>query len=177
MRTKIIVGAALAGSALLAACGGGTGYKAAAPAASATKTTSTTTAVKVGHSQLGDILVNGAGRTLYGFTNDTNGTSSCNGACAQSWPALTVKAGWTTGAGVKRATFHTVARAGGQLQLATGKWPLYTFAGDRAPGDVNGQGSLGKWFVVRPDGSLMMGTSSAGGSSSSSSAMSAGGGY
>lgn len=179
MRTKIIVGAALAGSALLAACGGGTGYKAAAPAAPAktARTASSTTAIKLRHSQLGDILVNGAGRTLYGFTNDTNGMSSCNGSCAQSWPPLIVKAGWTAGAGVQRATFHTVARSDGQLQLASGKWPLYTFAGDRAPGDVNGQGSLGKWFVVQPDGSLLKGTPSAGGTSSSASTMSGSGGY
>jgi predicted lipoprotein with Yx(FWY)xxD motif len=31
---------------------------------------------------------------------------------------------------------------------------LYSFTGDTAPGDVNGQGSGGKWFAVALDGSL-----------------------
>jgi len=36
-----------------------------------------------------------------------------------------------------------------------GDWPLYRFAGDHAPGDVNGQGSGGVWFAMAPDGTLI----------------------
>ena len=39
--------------------------------------------------------------------------------------------------------------------LKVGKWPLYRFAGDAAPGDINGQGSGGVWFVVGADGKLI----------------------
>jgi predicted lipoprotein with Yx(FWY)xxD motif len=129
--------------------------------------------VSVRSTQLGDVLVDAQGRTLYGFTNDTNGTSTCMGACATSWPALTVAAGWTAGTGVDAATFHTVAD-GTQSQLVAGRWPLYRFAGDSQPGDVNGQGSLGKWFVVRADGSLFKDTA-ASGTSNPAPAMSNGG--
>jgi predicted lipoprotein with Yx(FWY)xxD motif len=48
----------------------------------------------------------------------------------------------------------TLERADGSSQLVAGEWPLYTFSGDSAPGDVNGQGSGGKWFAVAPDGGL-----------------------
>ena len=44
------------------------------------------------------------------------------------------------------------------MQLKMGKWPLYTFSGDAAPGDVNGQGSGGSWFVVGQDGKLIKGS-------------------
>jgi predicted lipoprotein with Yx(FWY)xxD motif len=51
--------------------------------------------------------------------------------------------------------FTVVTRADGTHQLQAGKWPLYTFAGDAAPGDVNGQGSAGVWFAVNPAGGLI----------------------
>jgi hypothetical protein len=31
-------------------------------------------------------------------------------------------------------------------------WALYRFAGDTAPGQTNGQGVGGTWFVVNPSG-------------------------
>ena len=31
-------------------------------------------------------------------------------------------------------------------------WPLYYFSGDAAPGDTNGQGVQGIWWVLAPDG-------------------------
>jgi hypothetical protein len=52
----------------------------------------------------------------------------------------------------------------GSSQLAAAMHPLYTFSGDSASGDTNGQG-LGKvWYVVNPDGSLNMGTADSGSS-------------
>ena len=48
--------------------------------------------ISVRSTSLGDVLVDAQGRTLYGFTNDANGTSTCTGACATNWPPLTVAA-------------------------------------------------------------------------------------
>jgi predicted lipoprotein with Yx(FWY)xxD motif len=110
--------------------------------------------VHVGHTSIGDVLVDPSGRTLYGFTNDENGTSSCEGTCARTWPPLEVGASWKTGTQVATANLHTSMRTDGHLQLVAGKWPLYVFSGDSAPGDVNGEGLLGKWFAVRTDGTL-----------------------
>lgn len=148
MRSRSIAALCVAGAGLLAACGQSAG--------SATQHAST---VHVGHTSLGDVLVDANGRTLYGFTNDVNGTSSCNGTCTLTWPPLEANSGWTAGSPLQSSAFHTVMRTDGKTQLATAKWPLYVFAGDRAPGDVNGEGSLGKWFVVRPDGTLLKNSS------------------
>ena len=165
MRIGTLAGLTLAGSALLAACGGGGSASPQAASTGGGLPKHTTVAVTVRATQLGDVLVDATGRTLYGFTNDANGTSTCTGPCAQNWPPVTVTSGWQVGTGVDRATFHTVT-TGTQLQLVAGHWPLYRFAGDSKPGDVNGQGSLGKWFVVRPDGSLLKDTTAPAGASS-----------
>ena len=161
MHSKAIAGLVLVGAAAFAACGS-SGGSTPTGAAAANATTSPTTVVKSSDSRLGAVLVNADGRTLYGFTNDKNGTSSCTGTCAANWPALEVSPGWKAGSGIgAAASFHTIKRADGHLQLAVGKWPLYVFSGDSAPGDVNGQGVLGKWFVVRTDGTLLKDASAA----------------
>jgi predicted lipoprotein with Yx(FWY)xxD motif len=111
--------------------------------------------VHVGHASIGDVLVDSAGHTLYGFTNHMNGTSSCQGVCTQTWPPLEVGSAWKAGPQVTAAKLHTSMRPDGHVQLVAGKWPLYVFSGDSRPGDVNGEGLLGKWFAVRPDGTLL----------------------
>jgi predicted lipoprotein with Yx(FWY)xxD motif len=156
MRSRTIAGLGFAAAALLAACGQAAGGSphGAAPAASGAPSASA--GVHVGHTSIGDVLVDSSGRTLYGFTNDKNGTSSCEGTCARNWPPLEVGASWKAGTQAASADLHTSMRTDGHLQLAAGKWPLYVFSGDSAPGDVNGEGALGKWFAVGPDGTLLM---------------------
>jgi predicted lipoprotein with Yx(FWY)xxD motif len=104
---------------------------------------------------LGDILAGKDGLTLYGFTNDVEAKSTCEGVCAEAWPPVTVSANWTPGPGLDSGIFATAPRSDGTLQLVAGKWPLYYYTGDVAAGDVNGQGSGDVWFVVAPDGKLI----------------------
>jgi predicted lipoprotein with Yx(FWY)xxD motif len=152
MRIRTL-GTTIAGATLLAACGGYGGSSSAAPAGHAHRH-GTAATVGVRSTSLGDVLVDARGHTLYGFTDDAHGTSTCTGSCTAIWPALTVRSGVTAGAGLDRALFHTSA-SGTQRQVVAGRWPLYTYAGDRRPGDVNGQG-LEHFFAVRPDGALLM---------------------
>ncbi len=72
------------------------------------------------------VLTNAKGLTLYYFTPDSATQSACSGQCAQTWPPL-----FFTGSGSPHL--------------------LYAFAGDAAPGQTNGQGLFGKWFVATPD--------------------------
>lgn len=136
----------------------------AAPASGATAATSAALA----ESPLGEILVDGEGNTLYGFTNDADGTPTCTGDCAATWPAQLVEAEPVLGEGLDPAGFTLVEGADGGQQLKAGEWPLYRFSGDAAPGDVNGQGSGGVWFAVAADGSLVQDAAADGGSSSGS---------
>lgn len=111
-------------------------------------------AVGAAETSLGTVLVDAEGFTLYGFLNDTDGESTCLDACADAWPPALVEGEPTVGDGVDESVIKTVEHPTGTM-LAAGDWPLYRFAGDEAPGDVNGQGSGGVWFVVAPDGSLI----------------------
>jgi predicted lipoprotein with Yx(FWY)xxD motif len=166
-RTNTLIVLAIAGTGLLAACGGDDGSTpaiaaASAPAVASVPPTSTTiaaagstVAVKSAESELGPILVGVDGRTLYGFTNDTPIQSNCEGTCAEAWPPIVVPANWTVAPGVDSGIFNTITRSDGTLQLVAGKYPLYAYSGDTAPGDVNGQGSGDVWFVVDTAGSLV----------------------
>lgn len=108
--------------------------------------------ITVATADVGQILVDADGFTLYGFTKDTPTTSACTDTCAGNWPPVPGDA--TLGDGVDASVFSTITRPDGSTQLAAGDWPLYRYAADSAPGDVNGQGVGGVWFTVAPDGTL-----------------------
>ena len=84
-----------------------------------------------------------AGRTLYVFSHDKPGTSTCTGDCNKSWPAFIAPAG-------AKATvdLSLVTRDGGDLQWAYRGQALYFFAGDRNAGDMNGEGMGGVWHAA-----------------------------
>jgi predicted lipoprotein with Yx(FWY)xxD motif len=154
----IITVAAIAALTAMTACAGSEAAKSSAPAVptvQAVTTTlppaaaaGTTVVVKSGSSSFGQILVDATGNTLYAFTNDTEAQSTCTGTCADSWPPVLVDPSWTVAPGLDAGVFSTVVRPDGGEQLMAGRFPLYRFSGDARPGDVNGQGSGGVWFVV-----------------------------
>jgi predicted lipoprotein with Yx(FWY)xxD motif len=100
---------------------------------------------------LGEVLTDGAGRTLYVFTEDEPGRSTCTGPCLTLWPRYT-PAAVVAGARVEAGKLGTI-EVDGARQLTVGGMPLYHYAADRSPGDTNGHGVGGNWFAVRPDGS------------------------
>jgi predicted lipoprotein with Yx(FWY)xxD motif len=101
--------------------------------------------------QLAAILVNGAGRTLYYFVPERGGRIVCTGSCTGVWPPLFSIS--TPASSVALAgQLSLVMRVGGD-QVTYNHWPLYTFAGDTGPDQINGQGVFGfggKWFVATP---------------------------
>jgi len=119
----------------------------------------------------GPVLVSSSGRTLYRFTADRKGKSTCKGECASSWPALTVKAGSkpTAGTGVKASMLGTMKRSSGAPQVTYGGYPLYLYSGDAKAGETSGEGTDGKWFVVSSSGALVKHATSSGSGSTTSS--------
>ncbi|WP_034263483.1 COG4315 family predicted lipoprotein [Actinospica robiniae] len=111
--------------------------------------------VKTASSPVGQILVDGSGRTLYLFEADTGPTSTCTGTCAAQWPPdLTV--GTPTGTGVSSSMLGTTKRSDNTTQVTYNGHPLYHFALDTGPGSTNGQGvnAFGAlWYTVNPNGS------------------------
>jgi predicted lipoprotein with Yx(FWY)xxD motif len=125
----------------------------AAPSAEASAPAAGGTTLALADSALGKIVVDGQGKTLYMFEpDDGQAAPTCMADCATNWPALISSGTPTLGAGITAAA-STVARTdGGGDQVKLGDYPLYYFAADKAPGDTNGQGVGGKWFVVGADG-------------------------
>src|SRR5436190_16404603 len=141
MKTKPLCGLIALAAVGLAACGGGGSDWAttpsSAPAAAPRPTDAAGVAVKIADTDAGKILIGTDGRTLYGFTNDVETRSTCYGTCAQAWPPVIVEAQWVVGPGLDTGVFSTIPRDDGSLQLVAGKFPLYEYSGDAAPGDLN----------------------------------------
>jgi predicted lipoprotein with Yx(FWY)xxD motif len=140
---------------VLAACGGGEGTDTTNPTSTTTTSTTLTppSGISLVDTPLGSILADPDGRTIYGFTVDDPGVSRCYDGCAALWPPV---AGDTPiGDGLDSSLFSVTERDDGTTQLVMGDWPLYLYAGDPAPGDVNGQGVEGVWFVVDARGGLV----------------------
>ncbi|WP_304452002.1 hypothetical protein [Nocardiopsis sp. YSL2] len=112
----------------------------------------------VADDRFGDVLTDGDGNVLYLFTDDGPGTSTCFDGCAETWPPLRAEAADAPVGAQGAATADlvgTIERDDGAPQLTYAEWPLYTYAGDAAPGDVNGQGVGGAWYVVSPAGQMI----------------------
>ena len=150
----IVGGAAIAAIALVtAACGTG-GYSKPAGAAGTTPATAAAS-VSVAKASLGQLLVDGSGRTLYLFEGDKGNVSTCNDACAQAWPPLLTHGGPSAGSGATAAELGTTTRADGTTEVTYHGHPLYTYVADTKAGDTNGQGlnQFGaKWYVLSPAG-------------------------
>ncbi|MET7289185.1 SCO0930 family lipoprotein [Streptomyces sp. NPDC005573] len=105
------------------------------------------------NADLGSVVTDAAGVTLYRFDNDTANPpkSSCDGDCATTWPPVPATDS-SAGAGIDKALLGEVTRTDGTKQLTIGGWPAYRYAKDTGPGEVNGQGVGGKWFALAPNG-------------------------
>jgi predicted lipoprotein with Yx(FWY)xxD motif len=109
----------------------------------------TATANVKGQSQM--VLTDAQGRTLYYFTADSATQSACSGSCAQMWPPLLF-----TGSGGPSSSTSLPGQLSAQTdangsQVEYNGHPLYTFSGDTAPGQTNGEGLFGMWFVATPN--------------------------
>ena len=109
----------------------------------------TTTVTIKGQSQT--VLTNAKGLTLYYFTPDSATQSACSGPCAQTWPPLFFSGSDSpTSSANLSGKLSVLADVNGN-QVEYNGHLLYAFAGDTAPGQTNGQGLFGKWFVATPD--------------------------
>jgi predicted lipoprotein with Yx(FWY)xxD motif len=121
------------------------------PRAAAESAHSSAVVVKaVKHRKLGEILATSSGYTLYHFTLDTAKKIACTGGCTEAWPPLLLPKGVThatAGSGVKQSLLGTRKR-GTSLQVTYKGLLLYRYAADTSPGQTNGEGVGGTWFVV-----------------------------
>lgn len=104
--------------------------------------------------KLGEIVVDKNGMTVYRFMKDEawpKPVSACTGECVKKWPVV-APVDFEDTKGIQKKNYMVFTRPDGAAQQTINCWPIYTFAGDKAAGDTNGQGVGGTWYAVRPDG-------------------------
>jgi predicted lipoprotein with Yx(FWY)xxD motif len=164
--------------AIAASCGSGS--DAATPATAATGQPATVDVAT--NPDLGTILVDSQGRTVYLFEKDSGTTSECSDACAVAWPPVLTSGQPTAGMGATASLIGTTKRSDGQTQVTYNGHPLYTFVNDQKAGDTNGEGVTAygaKWYALSASGSEVTGSASSGASTGSgtSTGSSSTGGY
>ena len=103
---------------------------------------------------LGSIIADSDGKTLYMYTKDTKDTSVCYDACATNWPPLLADK-IDVKDGVDAKLIGYTKRTDGKMQVTYNGMPLYYWVKDVKPGDTTGQNVGGIWFVVAPDGKVI----------------------
>src|SRR5215212_6334351 len=100
--------------------------------------------------QLGKILTDSKGMTLYLYSRDTKGVSNCYDQCEVNWPILRPGSGAPTGSSDIGGTLGVIDRTDGTKQVTYNNIPLYYFARDAAPGETKGQAVGGIWWILPP---------------------------
>lgn len=188
-KRTIFIGALLAviGAVVIAGCGGGSSSSSSSESSGGetTGSESATTSSEGGGSStsgtisstevggVGTVLVDSEGMTVYLFTPDQGTESTCYGGCEAAWAPVVAEGKPTAGEGAMSSALGTTKRKDGTMQVTYNGHPLYTFSGDSAPGEANGQEDDGTWFVLDEAGEAVEGGAPSGGTTESSGA----GGY
>ena len=149
LKRSLVIALSIFIAMFIAACGsstttGGTLY------GSGSSTVIQTATVNVnGQSEM--VLTDAQGMTLYYYTVDSATQPTCSSSCAQIWHPLLF-----TGSGEPSSSTTLAGKLGVQMdangtQIEYNGHPLYTFSGDTAQGQTNGEGLFGMWFVATPN--------------------------
>jgi predicted lipoprotein with Yx(FWY)xxD motif len=182
MHNRWWIGLGLAASVVVvAACGSNSAPADPAPAspAAAAQDNAATSSVTIEtmSTAKGTVLATAAGLTVYWFAADTSTQSNCNGSCVSYWPPVLGTPAAASGASLPHG-LGTIKRANGQTQATYDGHPLYTYAGDTAAGQINGNGlnaSGGLWWAITPSGSDLRTTAAPSPSTSTTSGGGSGG--
>jgi uncharacterized surface protein with fasciclin (FAS1) repeats/predicted lipoprotein with Yx(FWY)xxD motif len=107
------------------------------------------------HPELGIILTDSRGMTLYFLSRDAKDISNCTGTCLNNWP-LFYASDLRLGEGLDISDFGSIDRGDGVMQTTYKGWPLYYYVSDTKAGDVIGDGRSNVWFAAKPDYTIML---------------------
>ena len=156
--TLLVAAGAVAAAALLAGCGGSSKSKpAAAPKPTSSKPGTKFSIASV--SGVGNVVVDGKGRTVYVLTSGSMKNVPCTdgNGCTKLWPDLSLPDGVSAakaGSGINASLLGTKP-ANGETYPTYNGWLMYEYSGDSSPGDANGQGIKsfgGTWWVLNASG-------------------------
>jgi predicted lipoprotein with Yx(FWY)xxD motif len=104
---------------------------------------------------LGQVIVDSEGMTVYDFEKDKGTTSSCYGGCEAVWPPVTTSGEPEAKDGAQASMLGTTQRKDGTMQVTYAGHPLYTYVEDQKPGDATGNDLDlygGEWYALQPNG-------------------------
>jgi predicted lipoprotein with Yx(FWY)xxD motif len=101
--------------------------------------------VKVSRTDIGQVLTDRSGMTLYTFDRDEAFESSCKATCAKNWPPLKARK-----KDERIGRFLAIERPDDGFQWTYGGMPLYRWTKDKEKGDATGHGLAGVWHVATP---------------------------
>jgi predicted lipoprotein with Yx(FWY)xxD motif len=109
-----------------------------------------TATLTVERTRAGMVLAGSKGLTLYYFTKDKphSGKSACFGSCLKAWPALAGPVKAPAGARMP-GPMGTITRGNGTVQVTINGFPIYYYVGDKAPGQIAGNGVEGTWHIIK----------------------------
>jgi predicted lipoprotein with Yx(FWY)xxD motif len=127
--------------------GGATGGGQAMPAS---PSSGSAAALKAETTRAGMVLASSSGLTLYYYSQDKphSGKSVCTSACATAWPPLAAPVKAPAGLRLP-GPLGMITRPGGVRQVTLNGFPVYLYAGDKAPGQDTGNGIGGSWHVIK----------------------------
>jgi len=108
------------------------------------------------NTKLGAVITDNNGRSLYFFSKDVAGASTCVDACAITWPPF-FKDSPAIGTGLAATDFAVITRTDGSKQNTYKGWPLYYYSGDVNAGDTNGDAFNNLWAIGKADYTVMFG--------------------
>lgn len=121
-----------------------------------------TVVIEAENSDFGRHLTDGRGISVYLFERDrrpadqgASNKSACADECLLLFPPIPADRVPVAGDGVNAGLIGSVLRKDGKLQATYNGWPLYYFAEDFVPGDINGhqfEEFGGGWYLVTPTG-------------------------
>lgn len=165
---KALIAGAVVAAAVLAGCGGGSSESTTSTSSSGSSANPATTFSIANVSGVGNVVVDGRGRTVYNLTNGGHGNVPCTdeSGCTKLWPDLSLPEGVTAakaGTGIKASLLGTKKLEGETYPTYNG-WLVYEYSGDSGPGQARGEGIKsfgGTWYVLDASGNPV--TSSSGG--------------
>jgi predicted lipoprotein with Yx(FWY)xxD motif len=114
--------------------------------------------IATGDTDLGEVLTDAEGATLYILTTDGTGAATCVDACAEIWPPVIAENVETHG---ELDIDVDLVDGDGARQVTINGRPVYTYSNDVESGDTTGQGFGGVWWVLDVDGNPIESTDAA----------------
>jgi predicted lipoprotein with Yx(FWY)xxD motif len=116
--------------------------------------------VKVASTEVGPLLVNKSGYTVYMFVRDKKNKDQCRKikGCEKDWPAVTTKSKPVAGPGAKKSLLGSIPYKGKLREVTYKGHPLHTYRFDASKGSVINIGNRqfgGSWYALNAKGKVV----------------------